>query len=118
MRLVRTHRAQLQRDSDLIQGLVDKIESLMPGIMTLGQVGDAMAILESLTRIRARMIPLERQAFNLDPRKADDPQKGIGTNDDGDVAAAEEAYRLLEEAAASKAGGYAKQAAVAADSPA
>lgn len=112
IRLVRQHRATLQRDHELVQLVVDKFESVMPRVQTLEQIAGAMGILEQLTRIRARIIPLERQSFNLDPRKVDDPAKLGGGDDDGFEQAAE-ALGALEELAATKAGGYSGPAAVA-----
>lgn len=114
IRLVRQHRATLQRDHELVQMVVDKFESAVPRVQTLEQIAGAMTILEQLTRIRARIIPLERQSFNLDPRKVDDPAKLGGGDDDGFEQAAA-ALGALEELAATKAGGYSGPAAVAGD---
>lgn len=120
--IVRGHRAQLIRQGALALRLEQKLEDFLgavpqQGVMGLPQISDATGVLEALVRIRTRLIPLERQAFNLDPRKAENPEKGLGNDDDGAATAAGEIRSFLEELAATKTGGGDAPAAVAEDGP-
>lgn len=76
--LVRQHRVALYRDGERLDALAKKLDGLAGGVDNLKELDAAQGILESMTRTRARLIALERQAFNLDEGPAvNGDDKGI-----------------------------------------
>lgn len=63
--LVLRHRRALGRDSARVERLAGKLDALLDGVEDLKGIASAQEIAESMARTRARIIPLERQAFGL-----------------------------------------------------
>ncbi len=75
--VLRQHRKHI---SDLVERqkiIAEKFDHIAQGIADLQEISSAQSILETMSRIQARIIPLERQAFNLD-----DDQSGGSTIED------------------------------------
>ena len=70
MEVVQSHRRDIRQLSDIADTLADRLRATLSGDpvegLCLGKTESAGDLLEKLTRVRARLIPLERQAFNLD----------------------------------------------------
>lgn len=64
--LVRSHRSSLARMNARMKQLGDRFDELLPAIGDLVSLERAAGIQESMARTYARLIPLERQAFNVD----------------------------------------------------
>jgi len=78
--IVLRHRKDIARLRELREALTTKAEALAPEVATLSQLSDAVTTVESLSRTISRLVPLERQAFNLD--SGDDPKAGDHEMDD------------------------------------
>jgi hypothetical protein len=70
--VVLRHRKDIAKLDSLKMKLVEKAETLLGHVEDLGTLVDAAQALESLGRTTHRLIPLERQAFNLDDKGVDD----------------------------------------------
>lgn len=77
MAVVTSHRRDLEQLHGLKRILAGRLAQLLDGIKPdgpcLGERETLGDLLEKLSRVTARLIPLERQAFSLD---ANDPEKG------------------------------------------
>lgn len=69
--IVLRHRRDIAKLDALRTKLAEKAETLLDGVANIGDLGDAAQAIESLSRTMGRLVPLERQAFNLDA--AEDP---------------------------------------------
>jgi hypothetical protein len=71
-------RHRVDRLGHQVDRLAGRIEGMEPGHENfVGELNAAATIAESLARTTARLIPLERQAFNLDEDRAPDPTAQI-----------------------------------------
>lgn len=70
--VVLRHRRDIAKLESLRSKLTEKAEALVEGVSTLDALGDAVQAVEGLGRTMARLVPLERQAFNLDEDKQTD----------------------------------------------
>lgn len=87
--VVLSHRQDISRLRALSQILTDRLEEYLtcvppknvkPGTAdSMNRMLGASNIMERLSRIRARLIPLERQAFNLDSEL---PDEGAGSDNE------------------------------------
>lgn len=79
LEVVTSHRADIQQLHGLKRVLAGRLSDVLhggsPGGPCLGEKESPGDLLEKLSRVTARLIPLERQAFNLD----------AGTDDEGGV---------------------------------
>lgn len=71
------HRRTVARDLARLEALGKKLDALIPGVGDMKGLGGAQDILESMARTRARLIPLERQAFGLAAADAVEDRGGI-----------------------------------------
>ena len=69
--IILRHRRDITRLNDLRDKLMGKAETLVPETDSLGKLTDAASVVESLSRTIGRLIPLERQAFNLNDGDGD-----------------------------------------------
>lgn len=69
--VVQTHRKDIKSLASLTERLRNKADVLLNDISDLKGLSDAVQAVEGLARTTAKLIPLERQAFNLDA--AEDP---------------------------------------------
>lgn len=74
--VVLRHRRDISTLDALKSKLVEKAATLLDGVASLDALGDAASAIESLSRTVGRLIPLERQAFNLND-KGDTPADGV-----------------------------------------
>ena len=63
--VVLRHRRAVSRDWDRLEQIGAKLDALIVAADGRGPVGEVQDIAESMARTRARLIPLERQAFGL-----------------------------------------------------
>ena len=70
-RVILRHRAVLERHSEHIVLLQEKLEELLPNANSADAIEQLQGIVESMARTRRALIPLERQAFNLDEPRED-----------------------------------------------
>lgn len=64
--VIRQHQKRLSTLNDLSDRLARRADALIESVTTLEDLGDAAQAVESLGRTTGRLIPLERQVFNLD----------------------------------------------------
>lgn len=69
--VVRSHRRDISSLSALAIRLRQKAEGLIETVADLKDLDNATSVIESLARTASRLIPLERQAFNLDSDDSD-----------------------------------------------
>lgn len=69
--IVRQHRRDLSRDNARVDRLAGKLDAMIDGVSDLKALETAQGIQESIARTRAKLIPLERQAFSLDDKAGD-----------------------------------------------
>jgi len=78
MSVVMSHRRDITRLSELRTTLADRLASYLSGDTldgpALGEKESPAELLERLSRVTARIIPLERQAYGLDAPEAVDPR--------------------------------------------
>lgn len=91
--VVRQHQRRLSTLNDLADRLARKADALIEGVATLDDLGGAAQAVESLGRTAGRVIPLERQVFNLDATE------GKPNHDNADEARADLERRLSRIAA-------------------
>ncbi|CAH2606428.1 conserved protein of unknown function (plasmid) [Rhodovastum atsumiense] len=77
--VVLRHRRSVARDNERLEKLATKLDALIEGAEGIAGVGAAQDILESMARTRAKLIPLERQAFGLTDKEAGEDQSEIRT---------------------------------------
>ena len=77
--VVLRHRGAVARDHDRLEKLSVKLDGILKSITGIKEIEAAQSVLESMARTRARLIPLERQAFNLGDGDSggDDKPSGI-----------------------------------------
>lgn len=66
--VVLRHRRDISKLDTLRDKLADKAKFLIETVTDLKELGDAVQAIESLGRTQAKLIPLERQAFNLNEK--------------------------------------------------
>lgn len=94
--VVKLHRQDLAKLRGIAYRLTEQLEAQLPALVTerllpmiapegaTESLEAAAKILDSLTRTQAKLIPLERQAFDLDgPTEADDPLSTLLKQIDG-----------------------------------
>ena len=64
--IVLRHRRDIAKLDALRTKLAEKAETLLDTVASIDALGNAAQAVESLGRTMARLVPLERQAFNLD----------------------------------------------------
>ena len=79
VRVVREHRKDISRLRRIGETLAERLEAVINGEVVEGLcIGDresAGDLLEKLSRVSTRVVQLERQAFNVDETKTDQPAR-------------------------------------------
>lgn len=73
--IVRSHRRDISALNDLAIRLRVKAEGLIDTVADLKNLDSATSVIESLARTASRLVPLERQAFNLDETSVGDTKQ-------------------------------------------
>ena len=63
--IVRNHRKDVRKLREIAADLSQRIAAMLPGVVTLKDIGDAVSCVKALADTHAKLQPLERRAFGL-----------------------------------------------------